>query len=42
MHIIFVLSGKLFGNPVAFIGVAYLGICVALLGSIVLKAAGLN
>lgn len=42
VHLLFVVSGKLFGNPTAFIGVAYVGFCVFLLGSIVAKAMGLH
>ena len=36
------LSEKLWDNPVAIFGVIPLGFCFALLGSVFLKAVGLN
>lgn len=36
------LSDKAWGNPLAFLGVGYLGLCFALMGSVALKALGLG
>lgn len=36
------LSDKAWGNPLAFLGVGYLGLCFALMGSVALKAFGLG
>ena len=36
------LSDKAMGHPLAFIGVAYLGLCFALVGGAILKVLGLT
>ena len=36
------VSNKSTGHPMAFLGVAYLGLCFALVGGAILKALGLT
>lgn len=36
------LSDKAWGNPLAFLGVGYLGCCFALMSSVALRALGLG
>ena len=42
LYILIALSDSKLGNPLAFIGLAFVGFCFVLLGGVVLKAFGLS